>query len=737
MGRSFTESIDVLDKVCDQVTMLAFQLVSLLMLGWAALADTVPLQVLARPGDVATDGTRLGEFSGLVSVRGRLVARADEVALVRVAGDIRTALVQLGDPLPPPLTGRFESLGALDVGASGAVVFTAPLPSPQTGDGLFEVDDAGVRVLAPELGFTDRARSVTTNAAGDVLVSYKGALMLWRRADGTITSLVSSTFPDGATLSGISAVPGLSDDGTVAFVAIVRQPRGRRPRDVLRIYRLTPDGTLTILAEYTRRASSLTTKHSVIAVNPRGDVAQILGWGSADGVFLHPAEGGPPIRVAGPGDTVSGGVLQKVRRGVLAVDDQRRVAFLAQLHDGRHVVLADASGLRSLAGPLSGEEWAVRGGRRLPDSLSVAWQIRGLLFRSEDGSEPVLGPSIDEPLGLGFAVAGAPAVNRAGVMAVWVTRGALYELADTGARPVLRTGDAVDGGRVRELFDHSASAAGDLLASVALDNGPYALLLKSKQAGWRQLLTSADRNDHGNEINGWDLSACDTRRGAVVAALSLGGSDYPFLHELRPGFPPKLLSILTPERTPFEGTGQPVLLDDGLAFMGWKAGENEGSIFVRRRNAVRALVSPGTRVRGSRVASIIAVRPVGSGNGLLVVAALEDSTTGLFAWRPGDRLRRVDRPDWPWDSTWLVGGPRVVASAGSLHESDPFAISLLAPRGVQTLVVAGDPSPLGGSLTLDAFEGNERPLALTRRGVAFLERSAVLEAALTRREKTR
>jgi hypothetical protein len=66
----------------------------------------------------------------------------------------------------------------------------------------------------------------------------------------------------------------------------------------------------------------------------------MLGLRSAEGVFLHHADGGQPVRVAGPRrDAVGDRVLREVQPGLVAVDDRRRVAFLARLDDGLHVLL--------------------------------------------------------------------------------------------------------------------------------------------------------------------------------------------------------------------------------------------------------------------------------------------------------------------------------------------------------------------------------------------------------------
>jgi len=171
-------------------------------------------------------------------------------------------------------------------------------------------------------------------------------------ADGTTATLVSRRLPDGTRLRDLYPGPVLSDDGTVAFAARTRPPRGGSRDEVTRVYRRAPDGALSILAETRLRLGGPTLSRRAVAANPQGDVAQILGVGSAGGVFLHPADGGQPIRVAGPGDAVGERVLQEVRPGLVAVDDRRHVAFLARLDDGLHVLLADAAGLRSLAGPL-------------------------------------------------------------------------------------------------------------------------------------------------------------------------------------------------------------------------------------------------------------------------------------------------------------------------------------------------------------------------------------------------
>jgi hypothetical protein len=322
-------------------------------------------------------------------------------------------------------------------------------------------------------------------------------------------------------------------------------------------------------------------------------------------------------------------------------------------------------------------------------------------------------------------------------MAARVGRDGLYEPARGGALPVLREGDTVDGRRVTGLVDHSASASGNLLSLATLDDGRAALLSKSKRAGWTRLVSDGDPNDRGDAITLAELPAFDARRGTVVAALSLTSPDRTLLHALRPGLPPELLFIVTPERTLFDEVGAPILVDDGLAFWGRRAGDDDGGIFLRRKSAVRALVAPGMRVRGGRLASITGLRAAGSS--LLFEAALNETTSGLFAWRSGGRLRRVDRPGWP-SRAWLVGGPRVFASVGSRREPDPPALYLLAPGGARRLAVAGDPSPLGGSLTLAAFGGDagiDRPLALTRRGVAFLDGSTVLEARFPRRPTPR
>lgn len=705
--------------------MRTLRLVILLATACAARADAVPLRVLARPGDVATDGTSLGALSDLASIRGGLAVRATTRALVQVAGETRTVLVRTADPLPAPLTGRFDDVDAADVAVSGAVIFRASIDSPDGSSGLFQLDDAGLRVLTLDI---PRARTLTANDAGDVLLSTTSRLVQWRRSDGTTSTLarVNSRLPDGSRLRRLGHDVGLTGDGTVVFTAWSRPRTGRARNDIIAIYLLPAIGPPTVLAQAPVRASRLGLTRPIMGANSQGDVAHILGFGSAAGVFVHPGTALlAPVRVAGPGDAVGTRVLDRPLPGLVAIDDLRRVTFLAQLDDGPHVVLADAAGLRSLAGPLASADLV--GAGRLPDSAAVVWRTDVSLFRVPDGVTPLVGPSVDlPPLDPGFAVRGTPAVNRDGVAVVTVERTGLYELTSGGAVPLLEERDLVDGGQVVEILDHGAGGDGRLVALADIEPGDITLLLRHDTGRWAPLVADGGPTSRGDTVSLFELPPLDTRRGEVVAALTTSADPLNRApYTLRPG----ALPVPLLDAGALGDVSGVVALRDTIVFAAGGPEDMDSALHRLQRGRVRPLVRPGQRVGGRQLGSIYELQA--AGNGIVFRALLKDTVDAVFAWRPGAPLRRLDRPSWPSLDT-LIGGPDLLAGIGSRDDSGPSGLYLLAGRRVRRLAVSGEPSPSGGPLDFGAGE-----LAFTRRGVAFLEGSAVLEARFPRRPAPR
>ena len=192
----------------------------------------------------------------------------------------------------------------------------------------------------------------------------------------------------------------------------------------------------------------------------------------------------------------------------------------------------------------------------------------------------------------------------------------------------------------------------------------------------------------------------------------------------------------------FSGLDTPLALRDGIVFSATVSDPTgtapRSGLFFARRDTIVPIVMIGDRAPGSSGRRIDSMGgAMGTGRGVVFEVGL----TGLadpeafLAWRPGRRLSRLDRP----------GPARKAASIGPFIAVPPFVIGFeedIGPRLVAlsrhahaVLVRDGDPSPLGGTLTIR--EG----LVRSPRGVAFIASSdpgdgrpaAIFEAALPRR----
>ncbi len=184
----------------------------------------------------------------------------------------------------------------------------------------------------------------------------------------------------------------------------------------------------------------------------------------------------------------------------------------------------------------------------------------------------------------------------------------------------------------------------------------------------------------------------------------------------------------------FRSVSGPVLLPGGVAFWGEPAGpEDPGGVFVARGRRITPVVVQGMPLpgaRGGRASSIGS--PVAVGRGVVLEVGIEGTEAvdplRFFSWSPARGLRRFDRPESPEVRIALerliAAGPASVAGIG--RRQDGVARLVVVRRGgTLALASAGDTSPLGAPLTLDA-----PALARTRRGVAFTEGPAVFEARI-------
>jgi len=710
-------------------------------------AGGAPLRTLVRAGDLATDGSRLAAIGGLSTVRGHVVFDAREDALIRVASDgAPVVLVRAGDTLPVPTPGRIDVLAAPAVTPDGTVVFWAGLDSPAPASALLAIDAAGPKVLT--LG-TGTPTSIAANSALDVVMQQGTArLRLWRPTTAGFTTIAerNQELFTGDRLDRIGARPGLSDDGTVAFLASVRSSRPSRFRSSLVALRWRQDAGLEELAagRAVRRISAGALASVRVAINRRGDVAEIVD--SATGVFVHPVDGSPAYRVAKPGDLVDGVALDGPEPGVLAIDDRLRIAFLGRFGATRRIVLAEGGGLRALTGDLGAAP--IAGATRLPPGNAVAWISNGTLALQRGQAVASVGPHASQPLGPGFDATGAPCLDDAGDTIVEMERRSIYMATRGGALPLVRAGDPVVGAvPIAVVQGQQGNTGGDLSVHVTLEDGHRALLVR-KGNMLRRLVTDGDPSPLGGVMQLDDLPPHDVggRHAAMVLTTVLpDGSSVQGLFD-RPsrGGLRAVVSDAGGARQFFD-LDTPLALREGIAFHSQvfdpKTGSQTIGLFFAHRGAVRTIATPGDRAPGSagrHIADIGAV--VGTGRDAIFLARLDGpgDQAAFLAWRPGRGLRRLDRPA-PGSSavtiSQFVAAPSFVVGFEPDDGSSPGRLLALDRRGRVVLARTGDPSPLGGSLVIG--DG----LVPTRHGVAFVaaraaddaRAAAILEVSLPRR----
>ena len=693
-------------------------------------ASGAPLRTLVRAGDLATDGSRLTAIEGLASVRGHVVFDAQTDAIVRVpSSGAPVALVRAGDPLPSPIPGTIETIGAVTVTPDGTVVFSAGLDSPAGTSALLAIDEAGSRVLVFGVGSPN---SLAVNPARDV-VMRRGAtrLQLWRRATGdtfTIAIRRRTGVHDGR-LDGIGAQPGLSDDGTVVFLASVRSSAPGRLSFSLRALRWRLDTGLEELASgaAVRRVPPSALSLARVAINRRGDVVEILGSDSATGVFVHPADGSPAYRVARPGDVVDGVALDAPEPGLLAIDDQLRIAFLGRFGAMRRVVLAENGTLRALTGDIGPAP--ITGAARLPADNAVAWTSNATLDLQNGQSVVSLGPRTAQPLGRGFGAVGAPSLDEAADAVIEMDRRSVYMATHRGALPLVRAGDAVeDAPPIAMLQGQQGNTGGDLSLLATLADGSRALLVRKGET-LRRLVTDADPSPLG-VVELSDLPPHDVGARHIALVLTTILPDGLLAQVLFDRTPRGELRAVASDMDESSATAQfanldtPVALRDGIAFSSVvvdpESGAQTSGLFFARRGKVTAIATPGDRAPGSPARRISGIGTlVGTTRDAVFQAVLDEppDRAAFFSWRPGRGLRRLNSPDADPQALSIspfVAAPPFVVGFEPAGEKTPGRLLILGPRSKTVLARNGDPSPLGGSLVIG--DG----LVRTRRGVAFL-----------------
>lgn len=705
----------------------------LVLLVLALSARDVPaktsLRLLARTGDLATDGATMTGLGGLTSARGEAVIGAVETAFVRVAGDAAEVLVRAGDPLPAPLAGRFATLGGAAIAEDGAVVFSATLDSPDATSGLFVRDSAGARTLVLNVLNVGGNAALATNAGGDVALLGSARVALWRPGVGTVVTIARRGRPLGSAGDRVVSFvgqPALSDDGAVAFLAVTRGP-GRR----LRVFRWRPDDSVELVAESPRRVSGSERSRAGVATNQRGDVAHVLGLGSDAALVVHPADGAPPYRVAAPGDVAGGATLTALSGALLAIDDTRRVAFLGDFGEARHVVLADAAGLRLLTGDLG--DAAIAGATRLSAAENVAWTSGGTLSRDDTVTAPLLGRQIDRPLGPGFSATGPPSLNGRGDVVVRMRRAGVYRLARRGWEPLAREGDPVAGAApVASIEAQRGGAAGDVTVLATLEDGRRSLLLR-RASGLVPVVSDGDPSPAGGTIVLDEMPPHDVRAGRVVLVLETDVSPGA-LYLARVKRTPRLSVLGAGTSSALSAPDAPVALRDGVALFAVPVGAEDaaGGVFLLRGRRVVPIVVSGRRLPGAGGARVTDVGPpAGAGAGIVFEVGLDHpiDPRAFFSWTPGRGVRRFDRLEAApiqVEIDRFVAARRFVGGVG--WRADGITrLFLIGRHGSRVLASAGDESPLGRPLELSAPE-----LAPTRRGVAFTEGAALLEARIPR-----
>jgi parallel beta-helix repeat protein len=334
-------------------------------------AQDVPLAVVLAKDDPAPIGgafiTGIGGWAsgaeGIVASRDTLDRDPSQVILVH--GESNRVAAGLNGPAPGG--GTYLQLGALAVGAAGAVVFRADVQEgPARRSAIFrvEADGSGARVVSSGdptplgdgttflLDENDDATRFLVAANGSGMVAFRakdsaGRQGLYRAASGTISrvTVAGDANPALGAPFATFGTPGIADDGAIAFFgAAAGGQKG--------IFRARADGTIEALAVVGAAGLGGTwTAADEPAIGPDGVVAfratVKTGATNVRGLFVAGASG--VVRLVGEGEGGPGGGTYK-RFGPPTVGAGGAVAFRADMTSPAEAVVAITDAPRLVAG---------------------------------------------------------------------------------------------------------------------------------------------------------------------------------------------------------------------------------------------------------------------------------------------------------------------------------------------------------------------------------------------------
>lgn len=676
----------------------------LLLVPGAALGAATSWRAVVASGDVAEDGAGLTDLHAL---RGgeRLTVQARSTALLALDAGGSRVVARSGDPLPAPLTGTFDAVTAAAAASGGRIVFSARLNSAAAATGLFRWDGTAVAPLALDVGSVS---SLAVSDGLDVVIHGTGSGIRLLPSGAAAPVTIANRrlrLPQGRRFRSFGR-PGFLGPGTVAFSAEVDR------RDAA-VFRWTAAGGLERLAgdDVGAPRTSRALRRAPVAVGPDGQVAYLWPNQGAVSVFLRGAE--PWSRpVATPGDLVDGIPLGQVLPSFLAVDGGGRIAFLGAVNGMRAIIVADATGLHVLAGDIPERASALAPGLA---GTAAAWIAGGALYRHDGAPRRVLDLLDMTPAGPGFAPA-AVALGGDGTLALRLDRDAVYALEGDRPRPLVRTGEVVEGvGPVLEIVRYETGPGSALGVVVTAVDGRHVLARLEGRTLHRVIadddpLPSGRLADVESSLSLGTPFAVDGRRvvAAVASTIAEGGATE--LIDVRDGRTRGSL------RSGPEGSGElfdtPLLAFPRGAVVGDWIGSEDGERFalvhVGRRFA-RPVAAVGDRTPGGG-ATIGGIGPVARfGRGIVFLAGLEpEARDAFFAWSPGADVRRlrVRPPRLPAVMPLQIATDgRVIATLGEEDVSGAVMLAVHQGRRTTRVATSGDPSPLGGTLSLDPSEG--------------------------------